>query len=123
MQSLASRAYGQVTARTASDQNIEYALFQQITHALQGVAEAETPEPAIWADAIDRNMKLWAILTVDLLSPENALPNETKAGLLSLANFVRQQSQKVLAGNEGLDDLIEVNQTIMGGMTPAGGGI
>ena len=111
-----------MASRTASDKNIEFALFQQITHALQGVAEADRPEPSQWADAIDRNLQLWTILTVDLLSPQNTLPNEIKTGLLNLASFVRRQSQQVLSGNGSLEDLIEVNQTIMGGMMSADGG-
>lgn len=120
MQQLASRAYGEITHRTASEKQIEFVLFQQITDAMRAVAEADAPAPAVWADAIDRNLELWTLLSADLVSPENALPADTKRGLLQLAQFVRQTSFQVLAGEDGLADLIEVNSTIMQGLGGAG---
>lgn len=118
MQQLASKAYGEISHRTANEKQIEFALFQQITHSLEEVAQAETPAPAVWADAIDRNLQLWTILTSDLLLPDNALPLETKTGLLNIAQFVRRHSQQVLSGDADLADLIEVNRTIMSGLDP-----
>lgn len=116
MQSLAFKAYGQVTQRTATDKGIELALFEQITQALEVVQADKGANPGEWGDAIYRNMQLWSLIAADLLTPENALPNETKAGLISLSEFVRRTSMKILAGAEGLADLIEVNRTIMAGL-------
>ena len=120
MQQLASKAYGEITHRTASEKQIEFALFQQITHNHEKVAQAERPAPAVWAGAIDRNLQLWTVLASDLLLPENSLPVETKQGLLNLALFVRRHSMQVLSGEADLADLIEVNRTIMDGIAPAG---
>ena len=120
MQQLASKAYGEITHRTASEKQIEFALFQQITHNLEKVAPAARPAPAVWAGAIDRNLQLWTVLASDLLLPENSLPVETKQGLLNLALFVRRHSMQVLSGEADLADLIEVNRTIMDGIAPAG---
>lgn len=123
MQNLAYKAYGDVTSRTAGDHQIEYALFQQITDALRLVAAAEAPALSVWADALHRNLELWTRLSADLLHPQNTIPDETKAGLLSLARFVRQTSLQVLAGEPGIDDLIEINTTIMAGLCGAGDGV
>ena len=120
MQNLASKAYGTDTQRTAGEQQIEFALFQQITQGLQDIADAEKPAPTAWAEAIERNLRLWTILTTDLLLPENALPLEIKQGLLNLAMFVRRHSMQVLSGTAEIEDLIEVNRTIMAGIAPAG---
>jgi flagellar protein FlaF len=123
LQQLASKAYGQVTQRTANEKQIEFALFQQITDQLEEVEQAEAPAPAIWADAIDRNLQLWTMLMADLLLPENALPIDTKQSLLNVAHFVRRHSMQLLSGNGELADLIEVNRTIMAGISPARGNL
>lgn len=120
MQALAFKAYGEVKQRTAGERNIELELFQQITEALEHVARSEDVAPALWADAIHRNLQLWSALAVDLLHPGNALPDEVKKSLLYLSEFVRQSSMKILSGSGELADLIEINRTIMGGMMGGG---
>ena len=120
MQALAFKAYGEVKQRTAGERNIEFELFQQITEALEHVARSEDVAPALWADAIHRNLQLWSALAVDLLHPGNALPDEVKKSLLYLSEFVRQTSMKILSGAGELADLVEINRTIMGGMMGGG---
>ena len=116
MQALAYKAYGQVTQRTATGRALELAVFEQITQALQTADEIKHENPGEWGDAIFRNLQLWSIIVADVLSPENKLPDQTKAGLVSLSEFVRRTSMQVLAGSEGLADIIEVNRTIMAGL-------
>lgn len=116
MQALAYKAYGQVTQRTATGRALELTIFEQVTSDLQKVLDDGGENPGAWGEAIYRNLQLWTIIATDLLSPENALPDETKAGLISLSEFVRRTSIKVLAGSEGLADIIEVNRTIMAGL-------
>jgi flagellar protein FlaF len=116
LQALAVKAYGEVRQRTVGDKEIEYALFRQITDALEAVAESTDFAPAAWADALNRNQQLWTILAADLLSPGNALPDDLKRSLLYLSEFVRRTSLNVLAGQDGLHDLIEVNRTVMAGL-------
>ncbi|WP_321490727.1 flagellar biosynthesis regulator FlaF [uncultured Hyphomonas sp.] len=116
MQSLAFKAYGEVKQRTAGEKEIEFALFRQITDALTQVSEAEDAQPADWADAIHRNQQLWTTIAVDLLHPGNALPDDMKRSLLYLAEFVRQTSMKIMAGEGEIADLIEINRSIMNGL-------
>ena len=119
MQALAYKAYGEVTQRTAGEREIEFALFRQITEALRLVSEADKVQPADWAEAIHRNQQLWTTIAIDLLHPGNALPDDTKRGLLYLAEFVRQSSLKILSGEGDVADLIEINQSIMNGLSGA----
>lgn len=119
MQALALKAYGEVTQRTAGEREIEYALFSQITDALKEVSEVDDVQPTAWAETIHRNQQLWTTIAIDLLNPGNALPEETKRSLLYLAEFVRQSSLKILAGEGDIADLIEINQTIMNGLSGA----
>ncbi len=117
MQKLAFKAYGEIEHRTAGDKQIEYALFQQITHALKDLSQTGPTSPTLWADAINRNLQMWTIIAVDLLHPENALPEDTKKSLLYLAEFVRQSSMQILAGGGDVADLIEINTSIMAGLS------
>ena len=116
MQQLAYKAYGEVTSRTANTGQIEYALFQDITQALKNVDEVEMPAPAVWADAIDRNMKLWQILSTDLMSESNELDPALKRNLIALSESVRQISYQVLARKAEITELVEINEIIMQGL-------
>ena len=116
MQSLAFKAYGEVKQRTAGEKEIEFALFRQITDALKEVSDTEDVQPTDWAEAIHRNPQLWTTIAIDLLQPGNALPDEMKRSLLYLAEFVRQTSMKIMAGDGDIADLIEINQSIMNGL-------
>jgi flagellar protein FlaF len=116
LQALASKAYGQVTQRTASGRALEHALFEQITLGLEQAEAAGPADPALLADAVYRNLQLWSALSADILHPDNALASDTRAGILSLSEFVRRTSQQVLAGAGSLAELIEINRTIMPGL-------
>ncbi|MGA1341739.1 MAG: flagellar biosynthesis regulator FlaF [Hyphomonas sp.] len=118
MQVLAMKAYGEVAKRTASDRQLEFALFMQITTALENLAAPGRVSLSDWADAINRNQQLWTILAADLMLPTNALPDDLKRRLLILSEFVRRTSLKVLAGEEDVSGLIEVNKAIMAGLVP-----
>lgn len=119
MQALAFKAYGQVTQRTASGRALEHALFDQITQGLEQAAAAGRDDPGLWGEALYRNLQLWSLIAADILHPDNALPTETRAGLLQLSEFVRRNTQQVFAGTAELSDLIEVNRTIMAGLVLA----
>ena len=116
MQALAYKAYGEISQRTAGDREVEYALFLQITEALESVKNPETRSLSDWADALSRNQQLWTIIATDLLQPGNALPDDLKRSLLFLSEYVRQTSLKVLEGEESIPDLVEVNKTVMAGL-------
>ena len=116
MQQLAYKAYGEVTSRTANTGQIEYALFQDITQALKNVDEVEMPAPAVWADAIDRNMKLWQILSTDLMSDANELDPTLKRNLIALSESFPQISYQVLARKAEITELVEINEIIMQGL-------
>jgi flagellar protein FlaF len=116
LQALAYKAYGEISQRTAGDREVEYALFLQITEALESVKNPETRSLSDWADALSRNQQLWTIIATDLLQPGNSLPDDLKRSLLFLSEYVRQTSLKVLEGEESIPDLIEVNKTVMAGL-------
>ena len=121
MHQLAFKAYGEVTNRTASDKQVEYAVFREITQSLQQISQDENPAPAEWADAIDRNLQLWTLLSTDLMNTGNQLDPGLKRSLIILAESVRRISYRVLGGSDELSDLIDINETIMQGLAAQSG--
>jgi len=69
------------------------------------------------AEAVDLNRRLWNLLAVDVLSDENLLPEETRASILSLNEFTRTHSRKVLREEADVRPLIEINAAIMRGLS------
>ncbi len=116
MQQLAYKAYGEVTSRTANSGQIEYAIFEEVTQALKAVDAQEIPQPTVWAEAIDRNLKLWQILSIDLMSDANELEPTVKKNLIALAESVRRISYHVFSREAEISELVEINEIIMQGL-------
>ncbi len=94
--------------------DVEYDVFSRVTRMLRQ-AEKRGRTPAT-INAVHKNDELWTILAADLADPANGLPDEVKAGLLSLAGFSIRQGQEVLAGNADTDVLVEINMSVMKGL-------
>lgn len=116
MQNVAYKAYGAVTSRTMDDKQLELAVFRQITAELRNVDATPPRNLAMWADAVSRNLELWTVLAADLMRPGNALPDDTRRSLLQLAEFVRRESMSILSGSGSIEDIVEINETIIKGL-------
>lgn len=104
--------YGSNAIRT--DRDNEYAIFSRVTRMLREADnDCRTPESIV---AVHKNNELWTILATDLSSPENGLPDEIKAGLLSLAGFSVRHGRAVLNGKAKIKPLIDINISIMKGL-------
>lgn len=113
----AASAYGAVIRHTEDPRDIEYRVFEQITSALEAAALVEAHFTAR-IQAVHRNRELWQTLASDLADAQNALPDETRAGLLSLAIWVTRETDRVMHHGASLDDLIDINRSIMQGLRP-----
>ena len=61
--------------------------------------------------------RLWATLIDDLGSPENALPRELRANLISIGLWILRETEEVRQGrSENFEGLIEVSQIIRDGI-------
>ncbi len=115
MQQVAYKAYGDVASRTAGDRQVELSLFKQVTEALSAVSSDASYASKI--EAVSRNLELWSALATDLLHPDNALPDELKASLLSLSEFTRRTGMSFLTGGEvNIDDFVEINNSVISGL-------
>jgi flagellar protein FlaF len=75
-------------------------------------------------DACYLNCQLWTTLQADLALPDNALPLDLKARLISLSLWVQRYTPRVMQGTASLDPLIAVNRNILEGLSAGavGGG-
>lgn len=107
--------YGRyASAGMRTDRDAEYDAFSHVTRLLSDAKTGRLGPDVILA--IHKNNELWAILATDLAQPGNLLPDETRAGLLSLAGFAIRHGHSVLNGSGQIDPLIEINVSMMKGL-------
>ena len=97
-----------------TDRDNEYDAFTRVTRRLK--AADPSGRDAAAGEAVHMNTQLWSALASDLALPDNALPDELKAQLLSLALFSVRHGFRVAAGDGDLSALIEINSSIMAGL-------
>ncbi|TRW96064.1 flagellar biosynthesis regulator FlaF [Paracoccus sp. M683] len=104
--------YGSAGIRTERD--AEYEAFSQVTRLLRAAGNDRYGSNAI--SAIHKNNELWMTLAADLAQPDNSLPPEMKAGLISLAGFALRHGQTVVNGTGNVEPLIDINVAMMKGL-------
>lgn len=110
--SFSNAGYGSSVVRTARD--AEYDVFSRVTRMLRQAHMTEDGLELIVA--VDKNNQLWTILASDLADPGNKLPDQVRAGLLSLAGFALRHGHQALAGKVGIAPLIDINMAMMRGL-------
>lgn len=114
--SLARQGYAQNAAPLRSSRDTEYKAFAQITHSLLTAARKGKSGYNELAAAIEKNRKLWTLLSSDVADGNNQLPDALKADILSLAEFTFTHSSAVLRKKASAAPLIEINAAIMRGL-------
>lgn len=71
---------------------------------------------AALASAVHENRRFWRIVAMDLTDDGNELPQALRVQLLSLAQFVEQETARVLGGGNDAQTLIELNRTVARGL-------
>ncbi|MFP6709941.1 MAG: flagellar biosynthesis regulator FlaF [Alphaproteobacteria bacterium] len=100
---------------TENPRQTEYRLFAQVTRALMECRDEESK--SLLAKAVHWNWRLWLALQADCSMEDNVLPDETRAGIISLAIWVDKNSRKMLRGEAKIKPLIDVNRLIMEGLS------
>ena len=68
-------------------------------------------------EALNFTNRVWTSLMDDLGNPENALPKELRANLISIGLWLLRESEDIRQGrNESFEGLIEVSQIIRDGI-------
>ena len=116
MHTQARSGYAGAAAPIRTDRGAEYALFARVTHRLSAVDERDKRAFPALAAAVTDNQRLWVALAEDLRDEGNALPIPLRAQLISIAEFVRKHTLRVLAGKGGVAPLVDINTSIMRGL-------
>jgi flagellar protein FlaF len=114
----AQAAYAPASPATHTQRDVEYHAFAHVTGLLARARDTahETGGMARLAEAMHENVRLWLTLANDVALDTNPLPVPLRAQIVSLANFARTHSSRVLGGSDGVDPLIDVNMAIMKGL-------
>ena len=91
----------------------EYRLFAQVTNALINHRDRQGKDTI---EASDWNRRLWLTLQSDVSSEANALSDDLRANVISLAIWVDRHSRAVMRGEASMEPLIQVNRTVMEGL-------
>jgi flagellar biosynthesis activator protein FlaF len=111
------RAYQQAAQRSETPRDAEYRLFAQVTRALMDVKAKPRTDVAAWIDVLHWNRRVWATLADDCSHPGNALPDSTRAQIISLSLFVHRTTSHVMRREADVDILIDLNRTMMQGLS------
>lgn len=75
------------------------------------------PQSQAAVEAVHFANRVWTTFLDDLGSPENALPKELRANLISIGLWVLREAEEIRQGrSENFDGLIEVTQIIRDGI-------
>ena len=116
------KAYQQTARRTENPREIEYRLFAQVTSALTDVQQTGKSDLAKMMDVLDWNRRVWSAFAMDCASPDNGLPAQLRASIISLSIFVGKHTSAVMREGEDIQDLIDINKMIMQGLAGDTGG-
>jgi len=91
----------------------------QATRALIDASSLPIDEVGRRAEALATNRRLWSLLASDCAAEGNQLPQALRAQIISLSIFVDRHSSAVMRQGAPLEILIEINRSIMQGLSPA----
>lgn len=69
-------------------------------------------------DSLKYNQRIWSIFQVEILKPDNPLPENIKNNIINLSRFIDRRIFDILAfpEKEKLDIIIKINQNIAAGL-------
>lgn len=111
------RAYQKVAQQAETPREQEYRLFGQVTRALMEAAATDPSNFKSRMEALDWNRRVWTALAADCAAPENSLPVEVRATIISLSIWVNRHTSAVMRRQEEIEPLIDVNRSIMQGLS------
>jgi len=108
-------AYHKTQTASEEPRETEYRLMGRVTGALMEARDRKL-QGAELMKALDWNRRMWSAFAADCATQDNALPQETRAGIISLSIYVSKTCSKVMRGDASIDDLIVINRNIMEGL-------
>ena len=110
------QAYQRSVSRAEEPRLTEYRLLGLVTQALIAARDLDRLEFSRRAEALDWNRRVWSAFATDCGAKGNALPDQLRAGIISLSLFVSKHSSEVLRDGADIEPLIDINRMIMQGL-------
>ena len=112
------KAYQNTQRVTEDPRQTEYRLFGQVTGALLDAKQSNAVGGPL-VEAVEWNRRLWRTLAADCMDDRNTLTQDVRAKIVSLSLWITKYSKQVTREGASLDPLIEINRTIMQGLSGA----
>lgn len=112
----AQSVYGNSGRAIGSDKDVEVQVFQTAISALRPFIGLDFTLTSDSAVALSENLRLWDVLTVDLVHPDNQLDDALVAQLMELGRFVRFHTHGLYAGTGTVDVLVDINVAVLQGL-------
>lgn len=113
----ASAQYRQPAQRGGSPRETEGRALLEAARRLDS-SRQEPFDKSLMLETVRLNWRLWTIFQSEASSPESPLPDEIKANVVKLCNFVDKHTVQILsdADPDKLDVLININRNIAAGL-------
>jgi flagellar protein FlaF len=112
------QAYQTTAQKTESPRQTEYRAFAVATRGLIDAAALPITEVGRRGEALAKNRQLWTLLASDCAAEGNTLSQSLRAQIISLSMFVDRHTRAVMREGADFEILIEINRTIMQGLSP-----
>ncbi|MEL7211321.1 MAG: flagellar biosynthesis regulator FlaF [Pseudomonadota bacterium] len=117
---MAQSAYAATATSVRTPRGTEYDAIAKITGRLKASTTSAAKSFAGLVRALHDNRRLWALLAADVSDDNNQLPQNVRAQIFYLAEFVAQHTSKVLQKKGDVEVLIDINSAILRGLKPKG---
>lgn len=111
------QAYQRAAEQAEGPKQTEFRLFGVVTRALMDAAQKDATDVGGRMRALHWNRRLWTALAADCANPDNRLPMELRANIISLSIWVDKYTSKVMRERDPIQPLIDINRIIMQGLS------
>ena len=111
------QAYQRAAEQAEGPKQTEYRLFGLVTRALMDAVQKDESDLSGRMRALHWNRRLWTTLATDCGNPQNGLPMQLRASIISLSIWVDKHTSAVMQKQEKIQPLIDVNRIIMQGLS------
>lgn len=112
----AREGYGRDSQVIRSGRTAEYQTLARISHRLGIAAQNAKRDFPTYISALDENRKLWRVFATDVAHPDNELPANLRARIFYLAEFVEEETRRLMKRDGDISALMEINAAILNGL-------
>lgn len=117
-----AQSYAATARNTMTPRELEATALLRAAARLQSVIDGWPGTKDLLDDTVTHNRRLWTIFATSMEDPVSTLPEDLKLRLLTLANFVFNQSALVMVQKDTsrLGALIRINRELAAGLRTNG---